>query len=194
MMTCSRILALAAAALVGFGSAGCALAQSVDPTAPDAVVEYGGPDPLVIEGDFGAHTFTVEVADTDDSRERGLMHRESMDPDAGMLFDFGREDFMSIWMANTIIPLDILYVRANGEIAKIVVGAQPFSRRPMSSDYPVIAVVELNGGRTLELGIEPGDIVRHPLFGNVETVSPDASEAEEDAEPQETVEEAPQER
>jgi len=190
MMTCTRILALAAAALVGFGSAGCALAQSVDPTAPDAVVEYGGPDPLVIEGDFGAHTFTVEVADTDDSRERGLMYRESMDPDAGMLFDFGREDFMSIWMANTIIPLDILYVRANGEIAKIVVGAQPFSRRPMSSDYPVIAVVELNGGRTLELGIEPGDIVRHPLFGNVEGDAPEA----QDAQPQETVEEAPQQR
>ena len=190
MMIRSRILALAAAALVGFGSAGCALAQSVDPTAPDAVVEYGGPDPLVIEGDFGEHTFTVEVADTDDSRERGLMYRESMDPDAGMLFDFGREDFMSIWMANTIIPLDILYVRANGEIAKIVTGAQPFSRRPMSSDYPVIAVVELNGGRTLELGIEPGDVVHHPLFGNVDASGPEA----QDAEPQETAEEAPQQR
>ena len=150
MMIGTRILALAAAALVGFGSAGCALAQSIDPTAPDAIVEYGGPDPLTIEGDFGSHTFTVEVANTDDSRERGLMHRESMDPDAGMLFDFGREDFISIWMENTIIPLDILYVRANGEIAKIVTGAQPFSRRPMSSDYRVIAVVELNGGRTLE--------------------------------------------
>jgi len=188
MMIRSRILALAAAALVGFGSAGCALAQSVDPTAPDAVVEYGGPDPLTIEGDFGEHTFTVEVANTEASRERGLMHRESMDPDAGMLFDFGREDFMSIWMANTIIPLDILYVRADGEIAKIITGAQPFSRRPMSSDYRVLAVVELNGGRTLELGIEPGDIVRHPLFGNVE-----ADSADTDAEASETVEEAPQE-
>ncbi|MBL4544466.1 MAG: DUF192 domain-containing protein [Oceanicaulis sp.] len=104
MMIGTRILALAAAALVGFGSAGCALAQSIDPTAPDAIVEYGGPDPLTIEGDFGSHTFTVEVANTDDSRERGLMHRESMDPDAGMLFDFGREDFISIWMENTIIP------------------------------------------------------------------------------------------
>lgn len=190
MMIRSRILALAAAALVGFGSAGCALAQSVDPTAPDAVVEYGGPDPLTIEGDFGEHTFTVEVANTEASRERGLMHRESMDPDAGMLFDFGREDFMSIWMANTIIPLDILYVRADGEIAKIITGAQPFSRRPMSSDYRVLAVVELNGGRTLELGIEPGDIVRHPLFGNVET---DSADTDSDAEATETVEEAPQE-
>jgi uncharacterized membrane protein (UPF0127 family) len=103
-----------------------------------------------------------------------------------MLFDFGREDFISIWMENTIIPLDILYVRANGEIAKIVTGAQPFSRRPMSSDYRVIAVVELNGGRTLELGIEPGDLVRHPLFDNVsDEESPMAAdETAEETDPQ----------
>ena len=168
MMIRSRILALAAAALVGFGSAGCALAQSVDPTAPDAVVQYGGPDPLVIEGDFGEHTFTVEVADTDDSRERGLMHRESMDPDAGMLFDFGQPREAAMWMKNTLIPLDMLFMDPQGKVIAIARETVPGSLRTITPGVPVKSVLELNGGRAEELGIEPGDEVIHPIFGNAD--------------------------
>lgn len=175
-----RSLLLAAALASGFVFSACAAAQGyVDPTAPDAVVAYGGPDPLVIVTEEGErHAFTVEVADTPDSRQRGLMHRESLDADAGMLFDFGREQIVSIWMENTILSLDILYIRADGVIAKVVAGAVPFSRRQLISDVPVVSVLELNAGRAAALGIDPGDRVLHPLFGT----SPEEPDAEEAAE------------
>jgi len=166
MMNMLRFPAFAAALAAAFAFAACAGAQPLDPTAPDAVVEYGGPDPLVIETAEGAVTLTVEIADTPQSRQRGLMHRDSLDPDAGMLFDFGQEQVVSIWMENTRIPLDLIYIRANGTIAKIVANAQPFSRRQNWSDFPVLSVLEINGGRAAELNIEPGDLVRHRLFSN----------------------------
>jgi len=166
MMIRLSITALVAAACLGVSSTGCAIAQqAIDPTLPDAVVEYGGPDPLSIQTDEAVHGFIVELANTEDARTRGMMHRESMADDAGMLFDYPQPDFASIWMRNTLIPLDILFVRENGVIAKIVTNAQPMSLRPMNSDFPVLAVLELKGGRTLELDIQPGDVVLHPLFG-----------------------------
>ncbi len=168
------IIALAAA-IVGLGFTGLTHAQAPDPIAPDAVVAYGGPDPLIIETEEGAHSFTVELANTPEARERGMMFRESMDPDTGMLFDYEQPQLASIWMRNTLIPLDIVFIRDSGAIAKIVTNARPLSLRSMGSDVPVLAVLELAGGRTLELGIDPGDIVRHPLFGNwkaVEAVTP----------------------
>jgi len=137
-----------------------------DPTAPETVVEYGGPDRVVIDTADGPVELTVEVAASDDARQRGLMHRESLDPDAGMLFDFQREQIVSIWMENTLNPLDILYIRSDGRIAKIIAHAQPMSRRQLLSDFPVLSVLEINAGRSAELGISPGDIVRHALFGN----------------------------
>jgi uncharacterized membrane protein (UPF0127 family) len=143
-----------------------------DPTAPDAVVVYGGPDLVVIETAEGPVELTVEVAATDEARQRGLMHREALDADAGMLFDFQREQIVSIWMENTLIPLDILYIRRDGRIAKIIAHAQPLSRRQLLSDFPVLSVLEINAGRSAELGIAPGDIVRHALFGNEITDEP----------------------
>jgi uncharacterized membrane protein (UPF0127 family) len=150
-------------------TAACAHA---DPTAPDAVVVYGGPDRVVIGTAEGPVELTVEVAATDEARQRGLMHREALDADAGMLFDFQREQIVSIWMENTLIPLDILYIRRDGRIAKIIAHAQPLSRRQLLSDFPVLSVLEINAGRSAELGIAPGDIVRHALFGNEITDEP----------------------
>ena len=169
-------------------TAACAHA---DPTAPDAVVVFGGPDRVVIETAEGPVEFTVEVAATDEARQRGLMHRESLDPDAGMLFDFQREQIVSIWMENTLIPLDILYVRRDGRIVKIIAHAQPMSRRQLLSDFPVLSVLEINAGRSAELGIAPGDIVRHALFGNEVSDEPepvpvpeaDPAPQDEDGEP-----------
>ncbi len=146
-------------------------AANFDPTLPDAVVEYGGPDPLVIETETGPVAFTVELAESQNARTRGMMHRDSIGADEGMLFDFEVEQVTSIWMRNTRIPLDIIYIRADGTIAKIVANAVPFSLRPMYSDYPVISVLEIAGGRSAELGIEPGDLVRHAWFGTVETAA-----------------------
>lgn len=180
-MIITRSFFASAALAMGFVFTACAGAQPLDPTAPDAVVEYGGPAPLVIEtGEGEAVTLTVELAETPQARQRGMMHRESLDPDAGMLFDFEIEQRVSIWMANTPLPLDLIYIRADGTIAKIAVGAVPYSRRSISSDVPVLAVLEINGGRSVELGIDPGDLVRHAWFGNVDTLDAPADDSPAD--------------
>jgi len=108
--------------------------------------------------------FTVEVADTDELQARGMMYRDGVADDAGMLFEFAKPKVATIWMKNTGIPLDILFVRPNGRVLKIEHGAKPYSLRLSSSEAPVAAVVELRGGRARELGIRPGDIVSHDFF------------------------------
>jgi uncharacterized membrane protein (UPF0127 family) len=186
-MMIDRFTFLMTALLAALSFTACASAQpdlAFDPTAPDAVVEYGGPDPLVIETAEGPVSFTVELAETQDARTRGMMHRDSLAPDAGMLFDFEVEQVISIWMRNTRIPLDIIYIRADGTIAKIVANAVPYSLRPMYSDYPVISVLEIAGGRSAELGIEPGDLVRHAWFGTAETAADSGEPSDGDAEPE----------
>jgi uncharacterized membrane protein (UPF0127 family) len=173
MMT-DRFTSLIVSLLAAVSFTACASAQidpAFDPTAPDAVVEYGGPDPLVVETANGPVMFTVELAETPDARMRGMMHRDSMEPDTGMLFDFEVEQVQSIWMRNTRIPLDIIFIRADGTIAKIVANAVPYSLRPMFSDYPVLSVLEIAGGRSAALGIEPGDLVRHAWFGTAEAAA-----------------------
>ena len=179
-MMIHRSLAFFAALLASLSFSACAIAQvDFDPTAPDAVVVYGGPDPLTIETANGPVNFTVEVADTQEARQRGMMHRDSLAPDAGMLFDFQFEQVVSIWMDNTRIPLDIIFIRSDGTIAKIVANAVPYSRRSMYSDFRVISVLEIAGGRSAELGIAPGDLVRHSLFGTAQaSVEPEAETAE----------------
>ncbi len=170
----------------------CAVAQvaepaassAMDPTAPDAVVTYGGPEPVTIETANGPVTLTVELAETAEARQRGLMHRESLGADEGMLFDFQEERVVSIWMENTLIPLDILYIRSDGSIAKVITGAQPMSRRQLYSDVPVLSVLEINAGRAAELGIGPGDRVLHRWFGTAEA---DPAAGEERAAEDETV-------
>ena len=142
----------------------CASAQVLDPTAPDAVVAYGGPEPVTIETQGGPVTFMVELAETAEARQRGLMHRGNLDAGAGMLFDFEEPRVVSIWMQNTLIPLDILFIRPDGTIAKIVTGAVPGSRRQNWSDVPVLSVLEINSGQAEETGIAPGDLVLHRWF------------------------------
>jgi uncharacterized membrane protein (UPF0127 family) len=108
--------------------------------------------------------FQVELARTPDERARGLMFRRSMAPDHGMLFDFRRDQHVGMWMKNTIIPLDMLFISAQGEIRKIVKRTVPKSLAPISSGEPVRAVLELNGGTTDRLKIKPGDKVSHSMF------------------------------
>lgn len=122
--------------------------------------------PLTINSSNGAHAFTVELADDPDEIRTGLMFRESMDPDAGMLFDLGQPREASMWMKNTLIPLDMLFMDPAGKVIAIARNTVPGSLRTVTPGVPVKAVLELNGGRAAELGIEPGDEVRHPIFGN----------------------------
>jgi len=130
----------------------------------DDVVDFGEPQPLVIKSADGEHKFTVEEAKTLDQQARGMMFREKMDPETGMIFEFVEPKVATIWMKNTAIPLDILFVRSNGKILKIEHSHQPYTLRSASSEAVVAAVVELAGGRSKELGIRPGDVIDHPFF------------------------------
>ena len=109
-------------------------------------------------------SFQVEVARNDADRAQGLMFRRSMGADRGMLFDFGRVEPVSMWMQNTYLPLDMLFIRADGTIARIAANTEPLSTRTISSGEPVLAVLELNAGTAARLGIKPGDRVEHPVF------------------------------
>ena len=141
-------------------------AWAQDPTARNATVDFGEPKPLTITSDDATHTFLVEEAKTLDQQARGMMWRESMEADSGMIFEFAEPKIATIWMKNTAIPLDILFVRSNGKILKIEHNAQPYKLRSASSEAVVAAVIELKGGRALELGIRPGDTVEHPFFSD----------------------------
>jgi uncharacterized membrane protein (UPF0127 family) len=115
--------------------------------------------PLTITSNGKAHRFTVEVASTGEEQAKGLMFRTKLAPDRGMIFPFDVPRYASFWMRNTLIPLDMIFVRADGSIANIAANTVPYSEDPVLSDDPVSAVLEIAGGRSAELGIKPGDKV-----------------------------------
>lgn len=117
---------------------------------------------ITIDTKSGPHSFTMEIAADDESRERGLMYRTAMAPDAGMLFDFHTPQMVAFWMENTVLPLDMLFVRADGTIARIKANATPYSRENIPSGEPVQLVIELNAGRAAALGIVEGARVQAP--------------------------------
>jgi len=119
---------------------------------------------LQIVAASGPVAFQVEIADTDASREQGLMFRKNLAPDKGMLFDFKTPRQTAFWMKNTLIPLDILYIAADGRIVSIARNAVPHSEVPIPSGGVVLGVLEIAGGRASELGIYPGDRVKHRIF------------------------------
>ncbi|HWV20520.1 MAG TPA: DUF192 domain-containing protein [Devosia sp.] len=117
---------------------------------------------LTIHSAGGDHTFNIEVVDTAKSRAQGLMYRQELAPDAGMLFDFLAEQSVSFWMRNTFIPLDMLFITGEGVVKNIHVNARPHDPTGIPSDGPVQFVLEIPGGRSVELGIKAGDTVSHP--------------------------------
>lgn len=118
-------------------------------------------EPLTIVTSEGKrHIFEVEKAVTAEQRARGLMFRPSLDADKGMIFDFGAgENEAAMWMKNTLIPLDMLFIREDGTIRTIAVNTVPFSTETVSSKGAVRSVLELQGGITLKLNIKVGDKV-----------------------------------
>lgn len=112
----------------------------------------------------GVHVFTVEIADTEPARERGLMYRRELGDGQGMLFDFFRDQPVGFWMKNTYIPLDMIFIRSDGRIVAIAENAEPLSERVIQSGAPVRAVLEVKGGTASRLGIRPGDQVANPIF------------------------------
>lgn len=125
----------------------------------------GGTEALTIATEKGDVKLTVEIADTDEERRVGLMYRASLPQNGGMLFDFTHEKrAQSMWMKNTIIPLDMAFIAADGRIVRIAAMTTPRSLASISSGEPVSAVLEVAGGRLEALGVDEGDMVTHRYF------------------------------
>jgi uncharacterized membrane protein (UPF0127 family) len=141
----------------------CGLDMAYADDAP-APMDFGAHEQLSVQTSKAALQFDIEVADTQSERARGLMYRDVIKPGEGMLFEFPDNSIASIWMKNTSIFLDVIFVQADGRIVKIEHSAKPYSLRSMSSETPVRAVLEIAGGQALEQGIRPGDLIKHPFF------------------------------
>lgn len=114
----------------------------------------------------GDHPFSVEVMRTEPELERGLMYRRHLSKNAGMLFDFGAPRSVTMWMKNTILPLDMLFVGQDGRIVSVKENAEPQSEAIIYSGGLVTGVLEVNAGTARRIGAKPGDVVRHPMFGD----------------------------
>lgn len=119
---------------------------------------------LQIVTEKGAQSFTIELARTDADRAKGLMFRQSMPENHGMLFDFERDQIVTMWMKNTYLPLDMIFIQKDGRIHRIERQTEPHSERTISSGAPVRAVLEVNGGVADKLGLKPGQSVLHAMF------------------------------
>ena len=151
----------AAPALLLALAGGCRseLASAAPASASEAAENQVALIPLTIETDAGVRRFRVEVARTPAEQARGLMFRRSLPADGGMIFPFPSPRPASFWMKNTLIPLDMIFIRADGTIARIAANTVPESLETVDSGEPVAAVLEIAGGRAAELGIEEGDRV-----------------------------------
>ena len=121
---------------------------------------------LTIASSGVTHEFKVEVADNAESRRIGLMHRRELADDHGMLFDFKESRFVSMWMQNTHLSLDMLFIDRRGLIRSIAESTVPYSTAHIHSATPVWSVLELNAGTAKRLGLRPGDRVMHSIFEN----------------------------
>lgn len=122
--------------------------------------------PLEIVTKNGVQVFSVEMATTAEEKETGLMYRKELADGKGMLFDFNPEQEISMWMKNTYVSLDMIFIRADGRILRIAENTEPLSTKIISSRGPARAVLEVVAGTAQKYGIRPGDRVGHPLFGS----------------------------
>jgi uncharacterized membrane protein (UPF0127 family) len=149
------LLALCAPAAATPASSSCRVGQA----------EIKPLQPLALATAKGRYAFKVEDADTDRRREVGLMCRQILAPDRGMLFDFHKPtDDVAFWMRNTLIPLDIVFIRPDGRVLSIARNAHPLDDTPLPAGGTVRAVLEIAGGRAAEIGLLPGDRVQHRIF------------------------------
>jgi hypothetical protein len=121
-------------------------------------------EPVTLVTSSGRHVFQSEIMRTPDERARGLMFRRHLPADRGMLFDFKEVAPVAMWMQNTFIPLDMVFIRADGTVARVAERTEPMSTRTIPSGEPVLGVLEVNAGTAERIGLKPGDRVEHPMF------------------------------
>jgi uncharacterized membrane protein (UPF0127 family) len=125
-------------------------------------------EPVTIATASGEAAFTAEIADSELSRQRGLMFRHALPADRAMLFDFGQERPVGMWMKNTYISLDMIFIRADGSVAAVAENTVPHSLRVIGVEEPVLAVLEVAAGTAKRIGLRPGDRIYHRIFKTVE--------------------------
>jgi uncharacterized membrane protein (UPF0127 family) len=164
MIKMSKAIKLSLALLCVASMSGC-YARAGDTTATSPQTELPLSEagltqvPLSIRTADANHDFIVEVAETGAQQAQGLMFRTRLAPDKGMIFPFPEDRVASFWMKNTVIPLDIIFVRRDGTIESIAANTIPYSLAPVRSNEPIATVLEIAAGRAAELGIEPGNTV-----------------------------------
>jgi uncharacterized protein len=133
---------------------------------PDSTLATGPArlEPVVVETAEGSFTFITEIADTPELRRRGLMFRHQLPQDRAMLFDWGRVAPVSMWMRNTHVSLDMIFIAPGGRVVRIAERTEPLSDTTIPSGEPVAAVLEVVAGTAQRIGLEPGDRVHHPMF------------------------------
>ncbi len=159
----ARMAAVAAgfmilAAGIGFtsmGAGGSARAQST--VAPSGQPQHLQTEPLVVHTTHGPQAFKVQFADTEQTREIGLMFRKDMPAGEGMIFEFFQPQPVAFWMRNTVLPLDIIFIGQDGRILNVAANARPFDETPLPSAGDARAVLEINAGLAVRLGIKAGD-------------------------------------
>ena len=144
---------------------GSALHLSVAVADEKAMLLPVDPTPLMAETATGERSFSIEIADDPDERSMGLMHRRILPADRGMLFVFDSAQPVSFWMKNTPLPLDLVFIGADGRVRAIKQG-EPFSEAAISPGVPVRYVLELNAGTARRLGIAKDTLIRHPEIRN----------------------------
>jgi hypothetical protein len=147
------LAAVSVALIVVFDEAGTIRAQDIQKR-----------EPLTLVTSSGEHKFDVEIAETREQQSRGLMFRRSMDPQHGMLFIYNHDQYVSMWMRNTYISLDMIFILANGKVHRVETSTEPLSERIIESGNRILAVLELIGGTASKLKLKPGDVVRHRIF------------------------------
>lgn len=128
------------------------------------VAQAASIQPLEIATKSGVRVFSVEMATTEEEKQTGLMYRKELADGKGMLFDFSPEQQISMWMKNTYISLDMIFIRADGRILRIAENTEPHSTKIISSGGLARGVLEVAAGTAQKYGIQPGDRVAHPLF------------------------------
>ena len=121
-------------------------------------------EPLTIVTSSGSHRFDVEIARTDEEQRLGLMFRNSLPERSGMLFLYSPPQEITMWMRNTRISLDMVFIKADGTVLRVAAETEPYSLRTIASKGDAAAVLEINGGLAAKLGILPGDRITHPAF------------------------------
>jgi uncharacterized protein len=141
------------------------LCASLAALAIDAPPPQGNLERLEIVTASGTHEFSVEVMRSGAQRERGLMFRRFLPQERGMLFDFATERPVTMWMKNTFLPLDMIFIGRAGKVVGLAENTEPLSEKIIPSGAPAYGVLEVNAGTAARIGLRIGDSVRHPLFG-----------------------------